>query len=92
MKNIMNTLMLSCKKASGLIEKKLHFPLNPIEKVQLLVHTSMCDACKKHQQQSEHLDVLLNKHITSDSKLEDTTYEKLSDDFKSQLISKIEKK
>ncbi len=90
MKKLMNFLLLSCKKASGLIEKKLHFPLNPIEKVQLAIHTSMCDACKKHQNQSIELDVMLKDHISSDSTLPKIPSEKLSESFKSQLIKKLE--
>ena len=35
MKKLMNFLMLSCQKASALIEKRLQFPLNAIEKFQL---------------------------------------------------------
>lgn len=92
MKKLMNILLLSCKKASGLIEKKLHFPLNPVEKIQLAIHTSMCDACKKHQHQIIELDAMLKDHISSDTTFKDTSSEKLSDIFKSQLIKKIEEK
>jgi hypothetical protein len=92
MKNIMNSLLLSCKKASGLIEKKLHFPLNPIEKVQLFVHTNMCDACQKYQRESVEMDALLDTHITSESIPDSSSSDKLSDDFKSHLIRKIDKK
>lgn len=90
MKKIMNILMLSCKKAAGLIEKKLHFPLNPIEKIQLFVHTSMCDVCKKHQKQSLKLDSILKAHIKFDSQSKFSSSEKLSDGFKNQVIRKIE--
>ena len=92
MKKIMNVLMLSCKKASGLIEKRLHFPLNPMEKVQLFVHTSMCDTCKKHQKQSLELDSILKNHIKFDSQSKYSSSEKLSDEFKNQVIRKIEEK
>ena len=68
MKKLMNILMLSCKKASGLIEKKLHFSLSPMQKIQLIMHTSMCDTCKKFQKQTLELDSILKEHIQSDSK------------------------
>ena len=91
MKKLMNVLVLSCKKASGLIEKKLHFPLSPIEKLQLMIHTSMCDACRKHQKQSVELDSMLKHHITFDSKSKYSMSEKLSDDFKNQIIKDVNK-
>ncbi len=92
MKKLMNILVLSCKKASGLIEKKLHFKLSPIEKLQLMIHTSMCDACRKHQKQSIELDTLLKNHIAFDSNSKFSMSEKLSDDFKNQIIKDVEKK
>ena len=91
MKKLMNVMMLSCKKASGLIEKKLHFPLSPVEKVQLIVHTSMCDACKNYQKQSAELDTLLDKHIHHDPKTPDSHDNELSDDIKKRIVRELEK-
>ena len=83
--------MLSCKKASGLIEKKLHFPLSPIEKIQLFFHTSMCDTCKSYQKQSKDLDILLDKHIHHNPKISDTLDDILSDDIKKRIVREFEK-
>lgn len=91
MKKLMNVMMLSCKKASGLIEKKLHFPLSPVEMVQLMVHTSMCDACRNYQKQSTELDALLDKHIHHDPKMDDSHDDVLSDDIKSRIVRELEK-
>jgi hypothetical protein len=91
MKKLMNVLMLSCKKASGLIEKKLHFPLNPVEKTQLFLHTSMCDACKSYQKQSKELDGLLDKHFHTNPDQPDTTSHTLSSEIKAKIISDLEK-
>ena len=85
----MNFLMLSCKKAAGLIEKKLHFPLGPVERFQLMMHKSMCEACRNYEKQSTEMDVLLNKNNKSTEV--DTTGITLSDDFKSQLVSDLKK-
>ncbi len=90
MKKIMNILMLSCKKASGLIEKKSHFPLSPIEKIQLIMHTRMCDACKNYQKQSKDMDSLLIEHIHSNPQTSDSSDEVLTDDFKKLIIKKSE--
>lgn len=65
MKKLMNYLMLSCKKATGLIEKKSVFGLSWKENIQLKVHTKMCDACSTYQKQSKEIDTLLEKHICS---------------------------
>lgn len=81
--------MLSCRKASGLIEKQLNFSLGPVEKIQLFMHTSMCDACKSYQKQSKDMESLLNDHIHSDIE-QDSPSESLSDDFKGNIIKKIE--
>ena len=79
--------MLSCKKASGLIEKKVNFRLNPVEKVQLFFHASMCDACKSYEKQSKDLDSILDKHIhSSQLEIPKTT---LSADIKDKIISDL---
>lgn len=63
MKKLMHILILSCKKATELIEKKLFIGINTREKVQLYVHKSMCDACKKYAHQSQELDTMLKNHV-----------------------------
>lgn len=57
--------MLSCKKATELIERKSIFGLSWKENIQLKVHTKMCDACSIYQKQSKEIDTLLEKHICS---------------------------
>lgn len=63
MRRVMNMLMLSCKKATTLIEKKSLIGLSFKEKVQLKMHKSMCDACSNYEKQSLKLDDLLQKQI-----------------------------
>lgn len=63
MKKLMNYLMLSCKKATELIEKRALVRLSFKEKVQLRMHKSMCDACTAYEKQSRKIDELLHKHI-----------------------------
>ena len=83
--------MLSCKKASGLIEKKLHFPLNTVEKLQLKFHTSMCEMCSSYQDQSEDFDKLLNDQVNADSISSTAPKEGLSQDIKDNILKQIEK-
>ena len=63
MKKLMNYLMLSCKRATELIEKKSILGLSWKEDVQLKMHTKMCDACSHYQKQSKEIDTLLEKYI-----------------------------
>ncbi|MEO9021814.1 MAG: hypothetical protein ABI237_16745 [Ginsengibacter sp.] len=66
MKKVMQWIMLSCKKATALIEKKLLVKLSFREKVQLKMHKSFCDACTAYEKQSKLIDKLLSKHIHED--------------------------
>ena len=66
----MNILILSCLKATELIEKKLHFKLSFKEKLQLKMHKMMCDACRLYEKQS----ALLEKGI---EKQQETTFEEI---------------
>ena len=63
MKKIMQLLMLSCKKATELIEKRSLVKLSFKERVQLRMHKSMCDACTAYEKQSRKIDELLHKHV-----------------------------
>jgi len=87
MKNLMNILMLSCKKSSELIEKKMYFRLTLIERIQLAMHISMCDACKNWKKQSKHLDKMLHKHINEQVKENDDI--RLADEKKQEIILKL---
>lgn len=87
----MNILVLSCKRASGLIEKRIHFSLNPVERVQLFVHTSMCDACMSYQKQSIDMDELLSKHTQQHSP-SPAPNETLSEDVKARILKDLEEK
>ena len=87
----MNFLFLSCLKASELIEKKIDHKLNTKEKVQLFMHTKMCDACSSYQKQSNQLEITLRKHITTEHSKDKKTKQGLSPDFKKAIVHKIEK-
>lgn len=75
MKKLMNILILSCLKATELIEKKLHFKLSYKEKLQLKVHKMMCDACRLYEKQSALLEKAIEKQ--QEEKVEEIDIEKL---------------
>lgn len=60
--------MLSCKKASELIDKNLIVGLSLYEKIRLRMHTSMCDACTTYQKQSSLMDDMLHHYIHNHNK------------------------
>lgn len=87
MKKLMNIFMLSCKKATELIDKKSVTKLTFKETGMLHMHTSMCDACTAYQKQSKVLDVLLHKHI--DVTDETRVPQLKNDELKQEIISKL---
>jgi hypothetical protein len=98
MKKLMNILMLSCQKATELIEKKMYFRLSKVENIQLHMHKSMCEACTNYENQSKILDKALSendnspelaKNIISNQALQDIHP---STDFKKNLIKILKNK
>lgn len=61
----MNTLMLSCKKATELIEKQQLIPLRFAERLQLKMHKKVCSACSNYEKQSVFIDKALNNRFTN---------------------------
>jgi hypothetical protein len=66
MKNMMKSMMLSCDKATILVEKRIDVGLAFSERLKLRFHTSMCDACTNYQKQSLLIHELLRKHVPAD--------------------------
>lgn len=62
MKKLMQFLFLSCFKATELIEKKLHISLSFKEHLQLKMHKTMCNACRRYDKQSKIMDEALKKY------------------------------
>lgn len=79
--------MLSCKKATELIDKKTVFKLSVKEKVMLCLHTSMCDACTAYQKQSNMIDSLLAKHLHDPLNANEPIVE--NKELKEKIISKL---
>lgn len=45
-------LNISCKKATGLIDKQQIVPLTVSETIQLRLHTTICSICRRYEKQS----------------------------------------
>ncbi|MCK9422203.1 MAG: hypothetical protein M0Q38_06365 [Bacteroidales bacterium] len=84
MKKIMHILFLSCYKATLLIEKKLQLKLSLSEKIRLILHKSMCDACTRYEKQSK----LINKVLANSALKKDQTPDLT--DLKKEIINKLQ--
>jgi len=82
MKKLMQFLFLSCLKATELIEKKLHVQLSFKEKIRLKMHKSMCNACRRYDEQSKILDKALKKQT---HKIGNINIEELKIDIKNKI-------
>lgn len=65
MKKLMNALMLSCRDATGVLEKKRHCGLAKMERLKLKVHLSVCRDCSNYAKQTAVIDRLLNRNYTT---------------------------
>lgn len=59
---LMKHLILSCKKATELVEKKEIQSLSFVENIQLKTHMAMCKACANYKRQSLGLGKLIKEY------------------------------
>ena len=81
--NIMNAMMLSCLKATELMEMKEHAQLGLLKTMQLHVHTAMCSGCRNYMKQSRLINELLQKNFNTLPIIDNT------DALEAAIISKI---
>ncbi len=84
MKKLMHILFLSCRKATELIDKKLYFKLNFREKIQLAMHKTMCNACRRYEKQG----LLIEHGIMTQTK--DRTFTINTEELKKNIEKKLE--
>lgn len=63
MKKVIHFLVLSCRKATELIDKRSVVPLGVRESIQLKVHKTICDACRVYESQSKKMDEILGTSL-----------------------------
>ncbi len=68
----MNAMMLSCVKATELMEMKEHVPLGLLKTIQLHMHTAMCSGCRNYMKQSQLIDELIEKKFNAIAAVENT--------------------
>lgn len=81
------SIMLSCLKATELIEKKNFLGLTGYEKMKLFFHKSMCSACAAYEKQSRLLDKILREKSDADAHKEADKEENA--ELKARIISRL---
>ena len=89
MKLIVHFFVLSCLKATLLIEKRNVLPLSLLQRIQLKLHLRICDNCTKYEKQSEVIDTILKKRLRKENLV---NKDALSQEFKSKINSEIQKR
>ncbi len=89
MKKMMNKVVLSCKRATELVEIEKYNHISTIEKFQLRLHLKMCDACNRYNIQSKLIDNLIDR-VSNIEKIESKLSEKRVIDLEKKIIDKIE--
>lgn len=86
---MINKLMLSCRVATALMEKRHREKISLVERIQLSVHVALCSACRNYQKQSVFLEKLMkNKKSTSEGlKIEEQVVE-----LEKKIILELDKK
>jgi hypothetical protein len=87
-RRLMNFLMLSCKRATALIEKKKLNQLSKKEQLQLKMHTSMCKACSAYSLQSDIMDNSLERYWSKNNTVEKKT---ISESSNEKIIDQLNK-
>ncbi len=75
--------MLSCVKATELMEMKKNVPLGLLRTMQLHMHTAMCSGCRNYMKQTRLINQLLNRKFASAPVVENT------DELEATIISKL---
>ncbi len=75
--------MLSCVKATELMEMKEHVPLGLLKTMQLHMHTAMCSGCRNYMKQTKLINQLLNKMFNSTPATPGT------DELEAEIIKKL---
>jgi len=84
MKGFAAKILLSCKQASELVEKKQDKRISVKERMQLNLHLWICRACAIYEKQSKALGMLLQKIGSTPKK------QALSEEAKQAILKKLE--
>lgn len=83
-KKIIHFFVLSCEKATLLMEKEFQGSLSLLERIQLMVHLAICKDCTCYRNKSHFLDSCIDKSATDFDA--DFTREEI-EEFQTRLIN-----
>ena len=69
-KDFIHFFVLSCQKATYLLEKRSHGKLNFIERTQLKMHLSICGHCARYEREAKLIDQVIRKVIKEQNEKE----------------------
>ncbi|MBL0126423.1 MAG: hypothetical protein IPP83_02965 [Flavobacteriales bacterium] len=73
--SLMNTLMLSCRKATELMERRTMEALGTLDRMQLWMHLRVCDGCRAFQKQNARIDEMMEVRDQPETSLDTTGLE-----------------
>ncbi|WP_158861530.1 hypothetical protein [Lunatibacter salilacus] len=82
---VMTKMLLSCKEATFLIEKKSVHRLSVVERFRLYFHVKLCLVCNLYQHQSKTIEKAINKWVNTEGNPNDILPKKVKD----QIVEKI---
>ncbi|MFW6310456.1 MAG: zf-HC2 domain-containing protein [Prolixibacteraceae bacterium] len=85
MKNMMNKIMLTCRKATFYSSVKNYKKLSRREHIQLNAHLMMCPHCRRFNKQSELIDKNISRFLINGRQSE----EQLSEEKKSEIKNTV---
>ena len=88
-KDFIHIFVLSCTKATFLLEKQLHKKLNVLERLQLHIHLTLCSHCSNYNKKAEILD-LLTKISVQESEMKAVFNASELQAFKKKLYKKLD--
>ncbi len=88
LRRYLNFMMLSCKKATELMEKREVSPLSFVEGIQLKMHLSMCDACQSYEKQSDLINKAVGKWFSDKAEEKETLSAKAKENIRNKISHK----
>lgn len=88
LKDFIHIFVLSCKKATFLIEKRLYVPLSPLEKWQLKIHLHLCKYCAAYSGKAVFLDKAMKQETEKEQcncRFHSEEVEKFREDVKEEI-------
>ncbi|MGL5957359.1 MAG: hypothetical protein ACRCZZ_01960 [Phocaeicola sp.] len=89
-KDFIHFFVLSCKKATYLLEKKNHTHLNLWELLQLKLHLSICSYCAGYEKESQLIDEAIRRVAKAQAENENSHFSKAEiEEIKKRIAKEV---